>query len=617
MPEIKKLFSEFPPIPSKEWESKIMDDLKGADYEKKLIWKSDEDINVKPYYRKENLDNLDYLNTIPGQYPYTRGNQADKNNWLVRQNIKVDNPIEVNRKVLQIFDKGVNSVLFELDNTISAKNLFNLLKNISFDRIEINFNAHINTNSLVKKFLSFLKNSSIELSQIKGGVGFDTIGNLVINGNYYFIDENKSFNQLNELFSISRELPKLRLITINGKHFHNAGGTIIQELAFSLTIGNDYLAKLTELGLTIDEIAPKIDFSYAIGSNYFFEIAKIRAARLLWANIVNAYNPVNSESCQTYIHAETSKWNKTLFDPHLNILRSTTEAMAATLGGINSLTIYPYNSSFEKPTELSERIARNQQLIISEEAYFSKIKDPSAGSYYIENLTNEIAEKSWELFQKIEKEGGFIKAFINGIIQNQIKDSAQKKDFAIANRKEILLGTNQYPNLIEEIKPISIKNIDVNDNIIVKPIKLYRGAIAFEELRLKTENYSKSNKRPVVFLLTYGNLAMSRARAQFSTNFFGCAGFEIIDNKGFALINKGIINAKNAKANIIVFCSSDDEYNDLNSSIIDEINNEIIIVAGYPKAIIEKLYAIGISNFIHIKSNVIEELKKFQDLLNI
>ncbi len=617
MSEESKLFSEFTPISTEEWESKIIEDLKGADYKKKLIWNSNEEIEIKPYYRVENLLHLDYLNTIPGQYPYSRGNNADKNHWLIRQNIIVDNVNNANNKALDILNKGVNSILFELTNSFHTKTIRILLKDICCDCIELNFKANENSNELLKEYTLILKNNHTKLQEVNGTLGYDPIGNLALKGNFYFHDEKKSINQLKEIFHNAKDLPKLRLITVNGKHFHNAGGNIVQELAFTLSLGNEYLAKLTEIGFSIDEIAPKIDFNYAVGSNYFFEIAKFRAARMLWSTIVNAYKPANIESCKTTIHAETSKWNKTLLDPHVNILRSATEAMSAILGGINSFTTHPFNSSYETPTEFSERIARNQQLILNEEAYFSTIKDPSAGSYYIENLTNEIAEKAWKLFKEIENEGGFIKAFMNGIIQTQIKKTAHKRDLAIANRKEILLGINQYPNLSEKIISAPIQDSEIYKTSIAEPLKIYKGSTPFEEIRLKTEAYSKNNKRPVVFLLSFGNLAMRSARAQFSTNFFGCAGFKIMDNNGFKSVIEGIKAAKKSNADIIVFCSSDDEYNLITHEINELVNKKILVIAGNPTTLIENLYSIGITNFIHIKSNILEELKKYQDLLNI
>ena len=617
MPEKEKLFSDFPPVSTTQWESKIIEDIKGADYKKKLIWKSPEDIYVKPYYRTEDTDNLDYLDLIADLQPFLNNKTPAYGKWLIRQDIKVINPANANIKALDILNKGVNSISFLINNKFIDNNIKILLKNLHFDCIELNIIAHEKTYSIFNEYIKLIETKKYDLSLINGTAGFDPIGNLVTQGNFYFNSEKESYNQLIRLFSILKQLPKLRLITVNGKHFHNAGSNIIQELAFSLAIGNEYLVKLTELGLTIDEIAKKIDFSLAIGSNFFFEIAKLRAARVLWANVVKAYNPNNKRPCQTYFHAETSLWNKTIYDSYTNILRSATESMAASLGGVNSLTIHPYNSHYDNSNNFSERIARNQQLILNEEANLSKTIDPSAGSYYIENLTNEIAEKAWALFQEIEKEGGFINAFLKGIIQDIIKKSAQKKDHALAYRKEIILGINHYPNINEVINLNSKKLINNNIPEIAKPIKIYRGSTAFENLRLKTDAYSKNNKRPVVFNLTFGNATMRRARAQFSNNFFGCAGFKIIDNNGFTTIYEGINAAQKAQANIIVLCSSNDEYNKINTSLIKKVNDEILVIAGYPKTIIEKLYALGITNFIHQKTNAIEELKKYQNLLKI
>jgi methylmalonyl-CoA mutase len=287
------------------------------------------------------------------------------------------------------------------------------------------------------------------------------------------------------------------------------------------------------------------------------------------------------------------------------------------------LQVNGFNSVYEETTEFSERIARNQQILLKEESYFDKIIDPAAGSYYIENLTNSIAEEAWKLFLEIDELGGYIKAVRKGFIQNKIKETSNKKDIAIASGKSGILGTNMFPNTGEFIE----KDLDNSvfeetnqayENAEFETLKPYRGTQAFERLRYKTDYYSRENKRPVVFLLTYGNLAMRRARAMFSTNFFGCAGFEIIDNQGFKSVESGIKAAIENNADIVVICSSDDEYATIAPEIYEGLKGKAIIaVAGYPKLIIENLKEKGIKHFIHVKSNVLEDLQKFQAELGI
>jgi methylmalonyl-CoA mutase len=303
------------------------------------------------------------------------------------------------------------------------------------------------------------------------------------------------------------------------------------------------------------------------------------------------------------------------------MLRTQTEAMSAALGGAHSITVLPFNAIYEDTTEFSERIARNQQLLLKEEAHLDKIADPSAGSYYIESLTNSIADQAWKLFLEIQEKGGFSAAFQEGFIQNEINSMSAKRNQNIALRRENLLGTNQFPNftekIIRELDASVFQPMDLSDESSeVETLKPYRGAQAFEALRYKTDVYAKENKRPVAFMLTIGNLAFRKARAQFSCNFFAVAGFEVIDNNGFATAEEGVAAAKAKNADVVVVCSSDDEYAEIAPKVAELLDNEILVVAGNPacKAELEEK---GITNFIHLKSNILEDLKAYQTKLGI
>ena len=303
------------------------------------------------------------------------------------------------------------------------------------------------------------------------------------------------------------------------------------------------------------------------------------------------------------------------------MLRTQTEAMSAVLGGANSVTVLPFNAIYEDTTEFSERIARNQQILLKEESHLDKIVDPSAGSYYIETLTASLSEQAWKLFLEVQEKGGFIAAFKEGFIQTEIKAMAAKRSTNIAQRRESLLGINEFPNFTEklakELDASVFQPMDLTvDGAEVETLKPFRGAQAFEALRYKTDVYSKENKRPVAFMLTIGNLAFRKARGQFSCNFFAVAGFEVIDNNGFKTIEEGVAAAKAKRADIVVICSSDEEYVDLAPQAAEKLDNEILVIAGNP-ACKTDLEEKGITNFIHVKSNVLEDLKNYQALLNI
>ena len=422
-----------------------------------------------------------------------------------------------------------------------------------------------------------------------------------------------------ELIEILTPYPSFRCIAVNSLQLNNAGAYIYQELGYALAWGNQYLACMTEAGVPVDTAAQKIKFNFGISSNYFMEIAKFRAARLLWAQIVNEYKPSCLCACQMIAHAETSHFNLTLFDAHVNLLRTQTEAMSAALAGVDSMTVTPFDQAYESPNEFSERIARNQQLLLKEEAHLNRIVDPAAGSYYIENLTVSIAKQAWELFLQVEEEGGMTAAVKAGRIQEAVNGSNKARHEAVSKRKEILLGTNQYPNFTElagEKSPLTSACCCGNENeesdTEFAALNTDRAASEFEALRLQTEH---SGKRPKAFMLTIGNLAMRQARAQFSCNFLACAGYEVIDNLGFPSVEEGVKAAINAQADIIVLCSSDDEYAEYAIPAFQEVNGRaLFIVAGAP-ACMDDLKAAGIENFIHVRCNVLETLREYNKKL--
>ena len=416
-----------------------------------------------------------------------------------------------------------------------------------------------------------------------------------------------------KLVKATQEYKKVRVITVSGHHFSDAGSTIVEELAFSLAAAHDYLVWLMEEGCTIDEVARKIRFSFAVTSNYFMEMAKLRAARLLWANIVKKYEPACNCSCKLYAHARTSAWNQTAYDPYVNMLRGTTEAMSAAIAGVHSLEVLPFDHSYAEPSEFSYRIARNESLLLKHESHFDQVIDPAGGSYYIENLTNSIANEAWKLFLEVEEKGGYIAAFKSGFVVEKVKASAAAKDKNIATRRQILLGANQYPNFTE-VADAAICECAVTRKDKENVLTPYRGAMAFEAMRLGVD---RSGKEPKAFMLTCGNLAMARARAQFSCNFFACAGIRGQDNTFLHSVEEGVEAALEAKADIVVVCASDDDYAEVAPKVKELLGGKaILVVAGAPACAAE-LEAQGITNFINVKSNVLETLKFYLKELGI
>ena len=641
-----KLFGTFPPISTSEWEARIMADLKGADYQKKLVWRTSDGFDVKPYYRNEDTQGIPSVNTLPGEYPFVRGNNTASNDWEIRQDIETDDESEANLLAIDAIKRGATGVGLVAAELETESDIAELLKNINPAEVAIHFGAAPSYPALIRIVGENAKTQKLPLAKLKGSFDFDPISYLLLNGDFWK-SEKSDMGQVASMVKLGKELlPAMKVINVNGHYFNSAGATLVQELGFSLASGNEYLSLATAAGVSVDDIAQRMMFSFGVGSNYFMEIARLRAARLLWAKIVEQYKPASETSMQMHIHCNTSAWNKTLFDPYVNLLRSTTEAMSAIIGGTQSLSILPFDTFYKDPDEFSNRLARNQQIILKEEVYLDKVVDPSAGSYYIENLTQLIAEAAWKVFLEVEEKGGMIEAVKSGFVQEVVEKSAGQRLDDIANRRIIQLGTNQHPNpaeqmleqihfseedemLEEELYADEEDEMEMDEDeededapTTYKKLVLFGGSDAFDQLRLGTEQYvADGNKKPAVFLFNIGNLAMRKARAMFATNFFGCAGYEILDNSGFETVDEGVKAALASKAEIVVICSSDDEYATLGIEIAQKLktaNKELnLVIAGYPKEILDSLKQAGVDEFIHVRSNLLDTLESFQEKLGI
>ena len=618
MAELKeKLFSEFAPVATEEWMAKITADLKGVPFEKKLVWKTGEGFNVNPFYRAEDIEGLKTTESLPGEFPYVRGTKKD-NDWKVRQNIEVCCFKGANEKALDLLTKGVTSLGFIIKgDEVNEENIATLLEGICPASVELNFNTcNCKAEKLIGILADYFKGKGVDAEKCYGSVNYDAFKKPLVKGK-----ENSEWVEgAAAVLKAGQALPNYRVLAVNAFLFNNAGAYISQELGYALAWGNELMAKLTEAGFTADEVAKKIKFNFGISSNYFMEIAKLRAARWLWAEIVAAYKPACECACKMVAHAQTSEWNMTVYDAHVNLLRSQTEAMSAALAGVDSITVRPFDKIYQTPDDFSERIARNQQLLLKEECHLDKVVDPSAGSYYVEVLTNSLADVAWKLFLEVEEKGGFSVAVNAGEIQNAVNASNVARKKAVATRREILLGSNQYPNFTE----VAADKIQEKGSCCcggghcgeatIPALDFSRGASEFEALRMTTE---KSGKTPKVFMLTIGNLAMRLARSQFSANFFACAGYKIIDNLGFDTVEAGVEAAVKAGAEIVVLCSSDDEYAEFAPAAYKALAGRAeFVVAGAP-ACADDLKAQGIDQFVNVKSNVLETLKAFNAKLGI
>ena len=414
----QSLFSDFDPISSKQWKQKIQFELKGEDYNDSLIWNSPENIKVKPFYNQEDLQD---------KLPIT----SKTNGFKICQNIFVFDLEKSIERALESIERGADSIIFTIEN--ETIDIAKLLEKLPLETNEIYFNL----NFISKEYISKIETIS-KLRNAKIYCNLDPIGQLAKEGNWFKSQEKDNFESIN---TISKLISNSSIISINSSLYQNAGANMVQELAYALAHANEYLNRIS----TINQ---PIVFRISVGTNYFFEIAKLRAYRILFNSIAKEYNP----NLECHLVVTPTKRNKTIYDYNVNMLRTTTECMSAIIGGADAIANLPYDALYHKDNEFGDRIARNQLLVLKNESYFDKVNNPADGTYYIESLTHQLAEKSLILFKDIEANGGFLKQLKEGIIKRKIQESADKEQELFDSGKEVLLGTNKYPNKEDKMK---------------------------------------------------------------------------------------------------------------------------------------------------------------------
>lgn len=647
-PKETNLFSEFEPVSRKQWEDQIEKDLKGADYKKKLKWDTLEGFSPYPFYRSDDLEDLELY-----QSDSVRANINSA--WYRCEQISDTDPAKANTKLKESIKGGANAFQIKCDISYSdgaiggnmigtqlqtQRDFDQLVSNIDFSDYKLLFDSGMNTPAL----LAMLQNSDTSIRD--AAFFFDPFSYTAEHGR-----EPLPAEKLNNIIKQLAEKNEYKTLCANGLFYHTSGVSIIQELGISLAIASEYLSRSEKENLT--QTAKSILFRLSAGSLYFPEIAKSRAARIIWANLLDAYG-IDS-SLPLHIHAETSPQNQTLADPHNNTLRATTEAMSAVIGGVDSLLIQPYDSQFNSSNSFSSRIARNIHHIIDEEAHFGKVDDPAAGSYYVEQLTEEIAQKSWEFFQMIEKQGGFLNALKNGLIQSEIENSKNRKLQAYATGKRTLVGTNNYPNsdqklpdpvistdftdalqtsdtsssidtakLIDSLSENLKNNQHVGDlfksylepqKVLYASLEPFRAGEIFESIRYQTAEYAEeTGNTPRVQLVPIGNEKWRKLRASFASNMLGCAGFNIDSPIGFESVNKAIETLKSEESDIYVLCGADDEYPELIKPFCDKFNKKgVLVLAGNPRENESEYRKFGIDHFIYSGMDIPETLADIQN----
>lgn len=646
--EPDQIFSEFSPLSKSQWEELIKEQIKGKEGWKKLDWQTLEGFAAPPYCTSEDWIRL---KTTTGKPLF------DNTNWRCTESVFDADPYRVNNSIKKGLQNGVSTFLIrskalkgegvpgsDLAGTqIQSQDDFNtLIKGIEDEKFELIFD----TGLVSPAFLAMVECSTIKPERAL--FCYDPVSFIARHGRLPLPEK--------KIKSIIRQIAEessSKIFCADTYFWHHAGASIVQELGITLAVLSEFLASVEP-----NQRCKTAELSFvrmAAGPLYFLEIAKFRAIRLLWSQLLEAYE-IDSNRPLTIL-AETSGLNKTVTDPNNNMLRSVTEAMAAVTGGADYLAVEPYNSLFEEPNEFSKRISRNIQHILRKEAHFDKTADPAAGSYYIETLTETIGQKAWDFFRQIEKEGGIITALKNGLIQNEIGKSKGGKETAYHTGDRILIGTNKYPNreealcenpgttvFITSLKESAYnfspgKNKEMSalkqvfregallgdvlssildpQRVLYRTVEKYRAGQVFDEIRLRTENYCrKTGHRPKIQLVPVGDRKWRNARVSYVQNSLGCIGLEINRPPGFETIEESVNELKNQEAELFVLCSSDHEYDDLIAPFSQAFKSRgLLILAGNPGEKEEVWHEAGIDLFIGKGMNLPQFLITVQNKL--
>ncbi|MCH4886553.1 methylmalonyl-CoA mutase [Acidaminobacter sp. JC074] len=655
-----KLFSDFKKPSYSEWQEAAVKLLKGKDFNKAMFTNTPEAITLKPIYNQEDLDQVPYANTLPGQYPYLRGTKAEGHlvePWKISQEIYAAKPADFNKALIDALYKGQTSMNMTLDmptllgldadspevsgigyRGVSVSTLQDLtiaLHDLVFSVLPIHINVGMNPVGMTGMFYAYLENSNQNPRDLKGVLGYDPLGMFAKYG-YTTSSIVKSYDCMRDVLNHILMLGSdLRTILVESHVYHNGGADAVSELSYAMATGTEYLREMIKRGVHVDDIAPHMAFSLSLGSNFFMELSKVRAARVMWSKIVESFGG-NLDSQKIYIHGKTSSWTKTVYDPYVNMLRNASEAFSGAVGGVDSLEILPFDEPIREADDFSRRVSRNVQSILQDECRFTQPIDPAGGSWYIESLTHEIAENAWKKFQTIEKKGGMKEVLTSHEVQAEVKDKYEEKFKNMAKRKHVWVGTNMYANMSEEklaehekdvnkmvderieaVQSYHLSNdmfevenalselgdyININNKISmplvvkalqkgvslglitellsteeeasIEPVSLERGAERFEALRDKTKLMKAGGKCPKVFLFNYGKIPKHKPRADFSRGFFEVGGFEILTNDGFLDTEKAVKAGLESGAQIGVICSTDHVYPEIVPAIAKSIRTK-------------------------------------------
>ncbi len=620
------LFDDFPNVSKESWKKEAEKRIANPGTYEDLVWQTEDGIEIEPFYTEEEAkDFLFRDNLLPGEFPFVRGTRNKDNSWLLTEDIRLATPEDAVRDALAAIKGGADSLTFFPEMKMNREVIETLIKDIDPLRVSINFALREDPEKVCALFISCCRKKGINTQELSGAFFFDPLSQLLAHGSLATTLDKHVEKIARTIGYLSDAAPGYSAFSVKSSAFKNSGATITQELAFTIAAAVEYLVMLRQRDVDADCACRHLVFSFSTGSSYFAEIAKLRAARALWGNIAEKFAPASAESIKMKIHCRTATFNKTVYDSHVNIPRATLEAMASVIGGTDSLTVEPFDATHRKPDEFSRRVARNIQLLIKNESHLDIVTDPGGGSYHIEKLTQSISQKSLELFQEIERKGGYLECLKNGFIQNAVETSRKKTLRDISRRKKTLIGTNEFPNPLEKMTVNIRKTASAEKEMSsaapkMTPLGESREAQRFEKIRLLSEEHAeKTGEAPKVFLLHLSDSPQTVARSVFSMNFFGCGGFAVVDGVKNLGMDKGIAAALRENPLAVVICGSDKDYEQFAEEAVRRLRNkreEIkVVISGGAKNTRENLAQAGADDFISADSDVCDILEKYQQPL--
>ncbi|MGV3639652.1 MAG: methylmalonyl-CoA mutase family protein, partial [Adhaeribacter sp.] len=596
------LFPAFKSFSPPEWEEKIRKDLKGRELSS-LCTATPEGITLRPFYTRTDLPAQACMQNPPGSFPYIRGHKTKANAWQYLEALRAegDGRAAIDRG-RQALDAGADGIHFTLTQP-ETFDLAYLAGQINLSQVPVAYTLPEAGGSFLLRLDQELQHRHLSPHSLKGFVLLQAGAGIAPAGP----------GNLEEVVEHTREATDFYGVTVNGAQFGSQGATAVQEIAFTLSLAVQYLEQLSSRGLALSTIFRNLQVSMGTGTHFFMEIAKLRALRWLWAGIVRAFEEDPELAGYLRIHALSSSWLHTTFDPHSNILRTTTEAMSAILGGCDSLTVRPFDALVHPDNPFSARIARNIPLILKHEACLDQVLDPAGGSYYVERLTQELAEKAWELFQQTQAKGGFAAALASGFIREQLQQVAQAQFQAIAAGRQVLVGTNKYADPKE--KP----GYDAEALLQSRDFDTSRASYPFEVMRLAAMlHFQKKNARPKAIIALVGRDLQEHIHAAFAREFFSCGGFDT-EILSFPSVEAALEKLLFTDCRIIVFASQEKDYQRFSGRFQEALrahkNRPDLILAAPPEEMKQELQDHGFDGYLFRNCDVSEISSRIQEKL--